>query len=266
MQVTEVLLYDTPTSVYITPNNYKKGEKVVISTPSGQELGIIKGDIEKDDAEIVEFVRIASDEDIQRRCENCKYARTLLPEIKEEANRLNLDMKIGIISTNLDRSKIVVNYTADDRVDFRELLKVLGNKYKSRIEMKQIGNRDEVKTMGSIGVCGRICCCKLFLNEFDKVTIKMAKDQNISLNPSRINGMCGRLLCCLKYEDEYYKELQSRMPKLGSTITTKDGTGQVTDTSILKETITVTYTQGDSTEVKTYKLDEIKVGKDDKTR
>ena len=266
MQLTEVLLFDLPATVFIKPNNLKSGERVVVSTPTGLELGVVKNNVDKQNADIVEFVRLATNEDNQKRCENCKFARFLLPEIKEEAKKLGLKMKVGIISTNLDRSKIVVNYTADDRVDFRELLKVLGNKYKSRIEMKQIGNRDEVKTMGAIGICGRVCCCNSFLNDFDKVTIKMAKNQNISLNPTKINGMCGRLLCCLKYEDEYYEELQKRMPRIGHKVTTRDGVGEVSATDILKETVTVTFTDNDATERKIYNLDEIKVGKDGKTR
>ncbi len=266
MQVTEVVLLDSPNSVYIKPNACKRGDRVVVSTSTGLELGIIKSIQEKAEPELADFVRIATEEDNKKRCENCKYTRSILPEIKAEAERLNLDMKIGIIATNLDRSKIIVNYTADDRVDFRELIKNLGSTYKTRIEMRQIGNRDEAKSLGAIGICGQVCCCKRFLKDFDKVTIKMAKNQNISLNPTRINGMCGRLLCCLKYEDEYYEELQKRMPKVGFKITTPDGKGEVTATNLLKETVSVKFTNGDSTEVKTYNLDDIKVSKDAKNR
>lgn len=169
-------------------------------------------------------------------------------------------MKIGFISTNLDRTKIVVNYTADERVDFRELIKVLASKYKTRIEMKQIGNRDESKVIGAIGICGRETCCKLFLSDFDKVSIKMAKNQNLALNPNRINGMCGRLLCCLKYEDEFYEEMQKKMPKISSIIKTPDGTGKVIALDFLKELVTVEFLKhGDeeSTEIKTFNLSDI---------
>ena len=262
MQMTEVLLFDTPTSVYIKTNEkLKKNQRVIVSFNDNLELGLVKGnktiEVEKD---IADFIRIASTEDNQKRCENCKYARSLLPDIKQEANRLNLDMKIGFISTNLDRTKIVVNYTADERVDFRELIKVLASKYKTRIEMKQIGNRDESKVIGAIGICGRETCCKLFLSDFDKVSIKMAKNQNLALNPNRINGMCGRLLCCLKYEDEFYEEMQKKMPKISSIIKTPDGTGKVIALDFLKELVTVEFLKhGDeeSTEIKTFNLSDI---------
>ena len=173
-------------------------------------------------------------------------------------------MKIGFITVNLDKNKIYVHYTADDRVDFRELIKVLGTKYKARIEMHQIGNRDETKQIGAIGVCGRVTCCKAFLNDFDKVSIKMAKNQNISLNPTRINGMCGRLLCCFKYEDEYYAEMQKKMPKVGSTITTPDGKGVVSANDFLREKVSVTFTKDETTEVKVYELSDLQVFKDKK--
>ena len=266
MQVTEVILLDSPNSVYIKPSDCKRGDRVVVSTSTGLELGIIKNTQEIAEPEVADFVRVATEEDNKKRCENCKYTRSILPKIKEEAQKLNLDMKIGIIATNLDRSKLIVNYTADERIDFRELIKNLGSIYKTRIEMRQIGNRDEAKCLGAIGICGQVCCCKRFLNDFDKVTIKMAKNQNISLNPNRINGMCGRLLCCLKYEDEYYEELQKRMPKIGFKINTPEGTGEVTATNLLKETVSVKFTNGDSTEIKTYNLDEIKVSKNGKNR
>jgi cell fate regulator YaaT (PSP1 superfamily) len=182
----------------------------------------------------------------------------LLPEIKKEVEALNLDMKVSFITTNLDRSKLIISYTADERVDFRTLIKVLAGKYKTKIEMRQIGNRDETKNIGAIAPCGRVCCCKAFLNDFDKISIKMAKNQNIALNPNRINGMCGRLLCCLKYEDEYYEEMQKKMPKINSTITTPDGKGVVTATDFLRETVSVTFTKDDSTEMKIYNLEDLK--------
>lgn len=260
MQVTEILLFNSPTSLFARAGDYKKNQRVVVSTSTGLELGLIKGIVDIDNAELVDIIRIATPEDNAKHCENCKYARSLLPEIKKEADRQKLNMKIGIISTNFERNKIVVNYTAEDRVDFREFIKVLGSRYKVRIEMRQIGNRDETKTIGALGVCGRETCCKLFLNDFDKVSIKMAKNQNISLNPTRINGMCGRLLCCLKYEDAYYEEMQKKMPKVNSFVTTPDGKGSVSATDFLKETVTVTFTKDESTEVKTYNLADIKFG------
>lgn len=262
MQVTEILLSNSPVSVYSTNTNFKAMDKVVVSSSTGLDLGVVKCIVDSIDAtEFVDIIRLATEEDNKKHCENCKFARTLLAEIKQEAENHKLDMKVGFISTNLDRSKIIVNYTADNRVDFRDLIKALGAKYKCKIEMRQIGNRDEAKQVGAIGVCGRVTCCKAYLSEFDKVSIKMAKNQNISLNPTRINGMCERLLCCLKYEDEYYDEMQKKMPKENSYVTTPDGKGVVTARDFLRETVTVTFTKDETTEVKTYDLKDIQKDK-----
>lgn len=258
MQVIEILLTTNPTSVFAEyTDKYQPNERVVVLMNGSIELGVVKGKVDTNPEEFVEILRLATKDDNLKNCENCKYTRSLLPEIKQEADKLKLDMKIGFISTNLDRSKLTINYTSEGRVDFRELIKVLGAKYKSRIEMHQIGNRDETKQIGALGVCGRVTCCKAFLSDFDKVSIKMAKNQEISLNPTRINGMCGRLLCCLKYEDEYYDEMQKKMPKRNATVTTPDGKGVVTDRNFLKETVSVTFTKDETTETKIYELKDI---------
>ncbi len=264
MQLTEVVIYNTPNSVFLTPrDNVKKSALVVVSTENGLEYGVVKGNknVKQKDVKIVEFVRIANKDDYAKKCENCKFVQKLLPEVKKEAKKLGLDMKIGFLSTNLERSKLFVHYTADNRVDFRELVKTLGSRYKTRIEMCQIGNRDETKVVGAIGPCGREVCCKLHLCDFNKVSIKMAKNQNIALNPTKINGMCGRLLCCLKYEDDVYEEAKKRMPKIGMEATTPDGKGKVKSIDVLRETVGVEFKkQDDSTEIKTFKLEEIKFG------
>ena len=261
MQAIELALLNMPLTVYAVDEKTKYDEKtlLVVSFNNSLELATVKKTIDvNQDKEFVKIVRVATSEDTQKNCENCKFARSLLPEIKNECNNLGLDMKIGFITVSLDKTKISVNYTAEDRVDFRELIKILSTKYKARIEMRQLGNRDESKQVGALGVCGRVTCCKAFLNDFDKVSIKMAKNQNISLNPSRINGMCGRLLCCFRYEDEFYEDMQKRMPKINSTVTTPDGKGVVSNTDFLRETVTVTFTKNDeSTEIKTYPLSEI---------
>lgn len=257
MQITEIALLNSSETAYIT-NQLDPRTKVVVSIDGYLQLGVVKSLVEtKEKVELCDFVRIASKEDNLTNCENCKYARSILPEIKNSAEQLNLDMKIGFITISLDKNKITVNYTAEDRVDFRELIKVLGTKYKTKIEMKQIGNRDEAKAIGSLGVCGRETCCKAFLGDFDKLSIKMAKNQNLSLNPGRINGMCGRLLCCLKYEDEFYEEMLKKMPKVGKFIETPNGKGQVKSIDVLKETITVEYKKDDSTEIKIFTLSEL---------
>lgn len=259
MQVTEILLLNTPVSVFAQETNeFKISERVVVSIDGSVDIGIIKGSVNlTEDADLVKILRKATKEDNLKNCENCKYSRSILPEIKIEAEKLNLDMKIGFVATNIERTKLIVCYTSDSRIDFRELIKILGAKYKTRIEMRQIGNRDETKQVGAMGICGRVTCCKSFLNDFDKVSIKMAKNQNIALNPNRINGMCGRLLCCLKYEDEYYAEMQKKMPKINSFISTPDGKGQVSAIDMLRETVTVTFTKDDTTEVKTYALSDL---------
>ncbi len=266
MQATELILLNTPQIVYsLTEKEFNKKDVVVISNSGCLDLAMVKGKINiNPDVEFVEIMRIATDDDKKQNCENCKFSRSILPEIKAEANKLNLDMKISFISISLDKNKIIVNYTAEDRVDFRELIKVLGSKYKSRIEMRQIGNRDETKQVGAIGVCGRVTCCKAFLNDFDKVSIKMAKNQNISLNPTKINGMCGRLLCCFKYEDDFYSEMQKKMPKENSLVSTPDGKGVVTNRDFLKETVTVTFTKDDTNEFKIYDLKDIQLISKDK--
>ena len=270
MQAIELNLLNSSITVFAISenNNYKPKDVVVISANGSLDIAtVIKTIKVQPDCEFVEIVRLATPEDKKQNCENCAFARKILPEIKSEANKLNLDMKIGFISTSLDKSKICVYYTAEDRVDFRELIKVLSNKYKARIEMRQIGNRDEAKQIGAIGICGKVTCCKQFLSDFDKVSIKMAKNQNISLNPNKINGMCGRLLCCFKYEDEYYSEMQKKMPKINSTITTPDGKATVVSVDFLRETVTVNITKDDSTEQKKFILEEIEnLNKDKPTK
>lgn len=262
--MTEILLYSTPNSVYAKTNGkYKKNERVIVSTENGLELGLIKNENVDINASTVEIVRRATAEDNKIHCENCRRAREILPEIKAEVDKLVPEMKVSFVTINHENTKITINYTAGGRVDFRELVKILGSKYKTRIEMRQIGDRDESKRVGAMGICGRETCCKAFLNDFDKVSIKMAKDQNIALNPTRINGMCGRLLCCLKYESEFYEEMKKKMPKNNAKVETPDGVGIVSSTDYLKETVSVTFTKDDTdtTEIKTYPLDDIKIKK-----
>ena len=256
--MTEIQLFNSPISVFANTKDYNKNDRVIVSTENGLELGIVKSENVESDSPSVKIIRKATPEDNKIHCENCKRAREILPEIKSEAEKHNLDMKVSFISLSHDKSKITINYTAGGRVDFRELVKTLGAKYKSRIEMRQIGDRDETKKVGALAVCGRETCCKAFLSDFDKISIKMAKNQNIALNPNRINGMCGRLLCCLKYEDEFYAEMQKKMPKVNSRVETPDGLGVVNSTDFLKETVTVAFTKDDTTELKTYPVDDIK--------
>lgn len=259
MLLTEIQLMNNSNIVYVKPfNNSEPRQQVVVSVAGILELGIVKNQVETE-TETAEFVRYAAKEDIQAKCENCRLARKTLTEVKQVADKLKLDMKISFVTYSLDKDKLTINYTADERVDFREMLKILTSTYKTKIEMKQIGNRDESKVVGALGVCGRETCCKAYLKDFDKVSIKMAKNQGIALNPNRINGMCGRLLCCLKYEDEFYEAMQKKMPRVGNKVTTPDGVGVVASVDFLKETVTVSFKKDeDTTENKVYNVEDIK--------
>ena len=165
------------------------------------------------------------------------------------------------MSSGIYFRQLIINYTAENRVDFREIVKSLASKLKARIEMRQIGSRDQVQCMGAIGVCGRVCCCKAHLSDFDKVTIKMAKNQGLSLNPAKLNGMCGKLLCCLKYEDDVYAEVLDKMPKVGQRVSTPDGEGEAKSLDILHEEVEVLFVKGEETERKTYPLSDINFSK-----
>lgn len=265
MQIVEIILHNNSNPVFAkNKNNFEPKGQVVVNINGILELGTIKQVVTSTKETVFDIVRLATNEDKKQNCENCRYCRTLLADIKQEAQKLKLNMKVSFVSTSLDRSKYLISYTADDRVDFRELVKILGNKFKAKIEMRQIGNRDETKVLGAVGLCGRVTCCKAFLNDFDKVSVKMAKNQNMSINPQRINGMCGRLLCCLKNEDEYYTEMQNKMPKVNSTVTTPDGKGIVGEINIFKETVSVNFTKDETTETKIYDLKDINQNVKDK--
>ena len=175
-----------------------------------------------------------------------------------------MDMNLISCEYTLDKSKVIFSYVADERVDFRELLKVLASKLHTRIELRQIGSRDEVRLLGGIGPCGKVCCCVQNLGELEHVSMKMAKNQNLSLNPASISGLCGKLLCCLAYENPTYQEALQLMPRVNSTVSTKDGNGTVVFNDLLKREVDVKFVRGDDTEIKTYPLEEIKFKRDDK--
>lgn len=183
-------------------------------------------------------------------------------EILELANKLkekhNLDMKFVDIDFP-EEGKVVISFVCEDRVDFRDLVKDLASNLKLRIELRQIGIRDQAKKVGGLGVCGKVCCCKEYLNDFDKVSIKMAKTQGLSLNPSKISGVCGRLMCCLGYENDYYSEMSSKMPKLGATVITPEGEGTVIYNAILKQMVSVKIEKDDNVKVVDFDVKDIKV-------
>ncbi|MBQ7880414.1 MAG: stage 0 sporulation protein [Clostridia bacterium] len=246
---------------YTTGQQFDLRTSLVVNTARGLEVGTVVKYKDGEAPEALDFVRVATNEDLQKAKENVEKAKSLIPMVKEEIKKFRLDMKLCLIEYTLDNEKVIINYTAENRVDFREIVKSLAVKMKARIEMHQIGSRDQVQSMGAIGICGRVCCCKAHLSDFDKVTIKMAKNQGLSLNPTKLNGMCGKLLCCLKYEDDVYAETLSRMPKVGQRVGTADGEGEVKSVDVLHEQVEVIFNRGDETERKMYPLDEVKFSK-----
>jgi len=247
-----------------SPNDFelKIGDKVVVETVKGLEIGeVAKAIYEKEETEIVgdlvNVVRIATKKDIQNHEENEKNKEDVINKTKELVEKYKLDMKVIDAEFTLDGSKVIISFVCEERIDFRELVKDLASKLKQRIELRQIGARDQAKIVGGIGSCGKECCCKQYLNDFDKVSIKMAKTQNLSLNPTKISGICGRLMCCLAYENEYYSEVNEKMPKVNSQVKTPDGIGSVMYNNLLKQIVTVKFVSESDVKIETYKLDEI---------
>jgi cell fate regulator YaaT (PSP1 superfamily) len=245
----------------------KIGEKVIVETSQGEEFAevVIANrciDEEKLTEPLKKVVRLANDRD-KKRFEECKEKEKKAFEFcNKKIKERNLDMNLTDVSYKFDNSKCIFFFTSDGRVDFRELVKDLATEYKIRIELRQIGVRDEVKRIGGNGVCGRELCCCSHLSNFETVSIKMAKEQNISLNPSKISGNCGRLMCCLKYENPVYEEKLSRLPNIGAIVNTADGKGEVDGVEILKEIVKVKFKDGDGYFYKKYNINDIKIIKD----
>lgn len=265
LNVVGVVFGDAIKPFYFSPNGLelKRGDKVVVETSRGLELGEIAfGTRSVDEEQIVgelrPVVRLASESDLKKDAENNIEAKQIFSHVKMFIKNIMPDIKVSFVRYNLDHSRMIISYTSDDRIDYRDLVKRLAGEFHTRIEMHQIGYRDEVAVMGAIGECGQVCCCKRFLKDFDKVSIKMAKEQGIALNPNKINGICGRLLCCLKYEDKYYHETLQKMPKINSIVTTPDGDGKVVFNDILREKSIVTIMKDDTIERKEYDVRELK--------
>lgn len=225
---------------YFSPNGerFKENDLVVVESKRGIELGKVKltnRHVGKDDVvlPLKEVIRHATEADIQKYQDNLKDADDALALCKELVATHELNMRLVNCEYTLDKSKVIFNFTADDRIDFRTLVKSLAYELKTRIELRQIGVRDEAKLLGGIGPCGRSLCCSTFLGDFEPVSIKMAKDQNLSLNPTKISGACGRLMCCLKYENDYYEEARAQLPDVGDPIETPEGNGKVIGLNIL---------------------------------
>ena len=244
----------------------KLGDRLVVNFDDFQTIvSVVKLGLETTDEKAVDVPKIlrkATESDIAKYESLVKKAKSYLPEIKKKSLELKLMMKFVSAEYSLDNSKILIVFSSEERVDFRTLLKELASMLKIRIELKQIGQRDEVKCCGGVGVCGQECCCTRFLKDFEHVTVKMAKNQGLSLSPSKINGVCGRLLCCLAYESDMYEEILSKMPKVNSEIMTPNGPGTVVYNDILRERVSVKRkSDGDSFVVEDFTMEEIRTGK-----
>ncbi len=231
---------------YFDPDilDVKAGDNVIVETARGMEFGTVTMDItEVKETDIVaplkKIVRIANEKDHKQHIENVKKKEKALKLCQEKVDKHGLVMKLIDVEYTFDNSKIVFYFTADGRVDFRELVKDLAGVFKMRIELRQIGVRDEAKMLGGIGSCGRALCCHSWLADFEPVSIKMAKVQNLSLNPTKISGICGRLMCCLKYENDIYMEFRKGMPEVGEKVKTPEGVGKVVDTNLLERIVKV---------------------------
>jgi cell fate regulator YaaT (PSP1 superfamily) len=240
---------------------------VIVETARGIEFGlVVVPNREVSEEEIVsplkKVIRVANDEDVEHATANDKRETEAFEACLQKIKDHNLNMKLIDVEYTFDNNKVLFYFTADGRVDFRELVKDLAAVFKTRIELRQIGVRDEAKMMGGIGVCGRVLCCKSFLGEFHPVSIKMAKEQGLSLNPTKISGTCGRLMCCLKYEQDAYEEVISRVPKPGAIVDTPDGQGTVMYVNLLREIVKVKLDKVNETELRVYKAEEVKVIKD----
>ena len=252
---------------YFSPgdNEIKNGDHVIVETARGVEYGyVVLGSHEVEDKKVVQplkpVLRMASPEDEEIERTNKEKEKEAFRICLEKIKKHELEMKLIDTEYTFDNNKILFYFTADGRIDFRELVKDLASVFKTRIELRQIGVRDETKIRGGIGICGRPLCCSSYLSEFIPVSIKMAKEQNLSLNPSKISGVCGRLMCCLKYEEETYEELNSRLPNIGDYVTTDDGLkGEVHSVSILRQLVKVIVTvDGDEKEIREYKASQLR--------
>ena len=245
----------------------KKGDKVIVETSQGEEYAevLIPNRYVDDDkivAPLKKVLRIATYKDIKRHEECKKIEKEAFKICQEKIKEHGLNMGLTEVECKFDNSKILFYFTADGRIDFRDLVRDLAAIYKTRIELRQIGVRDEVKRIGGNGVCGRELCCCTFLSDFETVSIKMAKEQNISLNPSKISGNCGRLMCCLKYENEVYEEKLKKLPNIGAIVKTEDGEGEVDNIEILKERIRVKFKNEEGFTYKKYDAKDVKIIKD----
>lgn len=256
---------------YFDPDGHtlSKDDKVIVETARGVECGTVAtGNHEVPEEEIVKplkkLLRVADENDLKKVEENKEKEKSALEICEKKIEKHNLDMKLVDIEYTFDGSKIIFYFTADGRVDFRELVKDLASVFHTRIELRQIGVRDESKMLGGLGICGRPFCCGTFLGDFQPVTVKMAKEQGLSLNPTKISGTCGRLMCCLKYEQDAYEHLLRITPKIGAIVDTPEGRGKVVDANLLRGTLKVQLDRREDAAPATYSRNDVKLIKDKK--
>ena len=263
-EIVGIKFKDTGKLYYFAPNGlvFEKGEGAIVETARGVEFGIVAvANKEIPDTELKELkpvVRKATEADHAQHEENLKRRHSSVRQAQDMANRRKLDMKFVDAEFTFDNSKVIFYFASDNRIDFRDLVKEMAATFRMRIELRQIGIRDECKMKGGLGPCGRVCCCNDYMTDFERVSIKMAKHQGLSLNPGKISGLCGRLLCCLKFEDDYYADTLKFMPKINSEIDTPKGRGKVESIDVLRQTVVVkTVAADESYELREYGLEEL---------
>lgn len=265
--------FKKPGKIYFFNPGYiqlNENDRVVVETSQGEDIGTVaisKRELPDDkfNKDLKKVIRIATPKDLKHLEENEEKEKEAFKICEEKIKELKLKMNLVEVEFRFDNTKAIFYFTAEGRIDFRELAKELASVYRTRIELRQIGVRDEVRRIGGNGVCGRELCCCSFLNDFDIVSIKMAKEQNASLNPSKISGNCGRLMCCLKYEQNVYEDKNKKLPKVGAIVETEDGRGTVCSVETLREVIRVQFKSGDGETYKQYNASDVKVIKSPKT-
>ena len=265
-QVVGIRFRNTGKTYYFDPNNkqIEVGTGVIVETAQGVEYGVtsVATKLIPEDqivAPLKPILRVATPQDDKKLQENIDKEKKALDIAQKKAEQHKLDMKFVRVEYTFDCAKAVFYFTSDGRVDFRELVKELASTFRTRIELRQIGVRDETKLLGGLGPCGQPCCCSRFLGGFQPVSIKMAKEQGLSLNPTKISGLCGRLMCCLKYEQHHYEAAHKKMPPVNAEVKTPEGLGKITEVNVLKETVKVTVTNGDQIELKEFNYKDVRV-------
>lgn len=254
---------------FFSPADYdiKQGQHVIVETARGVEYGsVVLGPKEIEEEKVIQplksVIRLATQEDDEQELRNKEKEKKASEICLEKIRKHGLDMKLIGTEYTFDNNKVLFYFTADGRIDFRELVKDLASVFKTRIELRQIGVRDETKVLGGISICGRPLCCSSYLSDFVPVSIKMAKEQNLSLNSTKISGMCGRLMCCLKNEEDAYEYLNSKLPNVGEFVTTSDGLkGEVSSVNVLKQLVKLIVEVNDEKEIREYKVEELKFKK-----